>query len=167
MGQSRGTRVMPFPSAWQLWIAAGIALCTAEIKVPGFVLLPLGLGAFAAALPAAAGAPAWAQLAGFCAGSLAAFASSRTVFKRYLMRGASLIRTNVDAMVGTEAVVVEPIADGGTGTVRIHGELWAARSLTGALLPGEIAVVERVDGLKVYVRKPGRALFHPRKELGA
>ncbi len=154
----------PMLSAWQLWIAAGIALCTAEIWLPNFFLMPLGFGAFAAAAPAAMHSPSWAQLAGFCAGSAAAFASSRTIFKRFLMRGAVQVRMNAEAMVGAEAVVVEPVADGGTGTVRIHGELWAARSLTGPLQAGEIAIIERMDGLKLYVRKPGQSLFHTRKE---
>jgi membrane protein implicated in regulation of membrane protease activity len=154
---------MAIPSAWQLWIAAGIVLCTAEIKVPGFFLFPIGLGAVAAAVPAALGMPAWAQLAFFSAGSMTAFAASRTVFKRYLVRSPGF-RTNVDAMVGAEAEIVEPIAEGATGTARINGELWAARSLTGAMAAGERALVERVDGLKLYLRKPGEALVRVGKE---
>jgi membrane protein implicated in regulation of membrane protease activity len=154
---------MAFPSAWQLWIAAGVVLCTAEIKVPGFVLLPAGLGALVAALPAALEWPAWAQLAFFSAGSLAAFVASRTVFKRLLVRAPG-VATNVDAMLGREAEIVEAIAEGGTGTARIHGELWAARSLTGAMSPGERALIERVDGLKLYLRRPGSPLVRVRKE---
>ena len=44
------------------------------------------------------------------------------------------------------------------GVVRINGELWSARSLAGAVDLGERVVVEKVEGLKLYVRRPGAGL---------
>lgn len=144
---------------WHLWAAAGIALCVLEIKLPGFVVCWLGVGALAAALPSALGLPPWVQLGVFVTVSAALFAASRTIFKRLLMRGATRIRTNVDAMIGAEATVVDAIPEAaGSGTVRINGELWTARSLAGPLAAGELAVIERVEGLKLYVRRPGGLL---------
>jgi membrane protein implicated in regulation of membrane protease activity len=155
---------MQSPAAWQLWLVAGVGLSLLEIKLPGFVLLWLGVGALAAAIPAGFGLPLWVQLAVFCVSSTALLAASRTVFKGMLMRDATRIRTNADAMVGAEAVVVEPLSERDGGTVRINGELWSARSLTGPVVAGEPVVVERLDGLKLYVRKPGVPLGAPRNE---
>jgi membrane-bound serine protease (ClpP class) len=57
-----------------------------------------------------------------------------------------------EALVGVHAVVKEPIAAGGEGLVLLTGELWRAQAQE-AMAPGENVVVERVDGLKVFVRR--------------
>ncbi len=149
---------MDFLSGWQLWVLAGMCLCVLEIKLPGFVVFWLGIGAFVAAVPAAVDLPLWVQLAAFSGTSLALFAASRTVFKRFLMRDAQQLRTGVEAMVGAEAHVIEAVGDGADGVVKINGELWSARSLAGAVGSGERVVVEKVEGLKLYVRRPGAGL---------
>lgn len=154
----------PVLAAWQLWLVAGIALCLLEIKLPGFVVLWIGVGALAAVLPAALGLPLWLQLAVFTFVSVSLFAASRTLFKTFLMRDATRIKTNVEAMIGAEATVVDAIPEAGSGTVRINGELWTARSLTGAIEVGELTVIERLEGLKLHVRKPGVPLTQSRKE---
>jgi membrane protein implicated in regulation of membrane protease activity len=64
-------------------------------------------------------------------------------------------------MVGQEAVVTESLADPHGGTVRINGELWTARSLSGPVAEGERVVVEQIDGLKLWVRRPSASLELP------
>jgi membrane protein implicated in regulation of membrane protease activity len=95
------------------------------------------------------------QLLSFTAVSLALFGASRTLFKRAFMRNAVRMKVGPEAMVGEEALVVEALGEEGGGTVRIHGELWMARTLSGALGEGERVVVEGVDGLKLWVRRRG------------
>jgi membrane protein implicated in regulation of membrane protease activity len=87
--------------------------------------------------------------------SLALFAASRTLFRRAFMRNAVRMKVGPEAMVGEEALVVEALSEEAGGTVRIHGELWMARTLSGALAEGERVVVEGVDGLKLWVRRRG------------
>jgi membrane protein implicated in regulation of membrane protease activity len=152
------------PTAWELWLIAGLTLCALEIKLPGFVVFWLGIGALVAAIPAALGFEEWVQSLTFTATSLSLFFLSRPLYRRILMRNAQRVRTNVEAMVGVTATVVEAVPESGDGTVRVNGELWRARSLTGALPAGEVTVVERVEGLKVLVRKPGVGLTLLRKE---
>ncbi|MFN7134786.1 MAG: NfeD family protein [Myxococcales bacterium] len=127
-----------------------------EIKLPGFVVCWLGVGALVAAVPAALELPAPVQWGAFTIVSMSLFAASRTIFRRFLMRGGERVRTGVEAMIGAEAQVVEPLPDAGTGVVRINGELWSAKSLTGTVDPGEQVVVEKVEGLKLHVRRPGQ-----------
>jgi membrane-bound serine protease (ClpP class) len=56
--------------------------------------------------------------------------------------------TGAEALVGATASVVTPCRP--LGQVRIHGELWAARSSSGAD-PGADVVVRGVDGLTLLV----------------
>lgn len=147
---------------WQLWVVAALVAGSLEIALPGFVMLWFGVGALAAAVLAGLGMGPEAQLACFSAVSLALFAASRTLFKNAFMRNAASVKTGVEAMVGQEAVVTESLVEGHGGTVRIHGELWSARSLGGPVGSGERVIVEQVEGLKLWVRRPAATLEVPR-----
>jgi membrane-bound serine protease (ClpP class) len=56
--------------------------------------------------------------------------------------------TGAEALVGDTAVVVTPCRP--LGQVRVRGELWAARSSSGAD-PGQDVVVRGLDGLTLLV----------------
>jgi len=56
--------------------------------------------------------------------------------------------TGAQALVGRKAIVVTPLRP--LGQVRVAGELWAARSESGAD-PGDEVVVREVDGLTLLV----------------
>ena len=147
------------PSAWHLWLIAGLVAGALEIKLSGFVMLWFALGAFAAALTAGVGLSINFQLLIFSAVSVALFASSRTLFKRAFMRGTSNVKTGAEAMMGGEAIVTEVLPHGGTGTVRINGELWTAAALDGPVAVGERVTVESIVGLKLKVRRALGAPF--------
>jgi membrane-bound ClpP family serine protease len=57
------------------------------------------------------------------------------------------------SMVGTRGRVTVRLAP--QGMVKIRGELWTARSITGEIDSGEEIVVTGEDGLKLLVRKAG------------
>jgi membrane protein implicated in regulation of membrane protease activity len=98
----------------------------------------------------------------FAVGALASsLAASRTIFKNVFMRTASHLKTGIEAMLGQEAVVVESLGEPHGGTVRINGELWSARSLSGLVAEGERVTVEQVEGLKLWVRRPSASLSVP------
>jgi len=149
---------------WQLWVLTGLILGVLELKLSGYVMLWFGIGAFVAALLATLGLPFNTQLAAFNIVSVALLLSSRTLLRRFFMRGASSVRHGVEAMLGADAVVVEPIPRDGFGTVRINGELWTARSLEGAIAEGERVRIENLEGLKLAVRHGRRALALSRPE---
>jgi membrane protein implicated in regulation of membrane protease activity len=156
---------MDFPG-WQLWVIAAVIAGALEIALPGFVLLWFAAGALVASLAAALGLGVNVQLTLFILVSVALFAASRTIFKKAFMRNAASVKTGVEAMVGQEAVVTESLTDGHGGTVRINGELWSARPLGGPVAEGERVVVEQVEGLKLWVRRPSTALEVPLKKEG-
>ncbi len=152
------------PSAWQLWLLAAVLAGALEIALPGFVMLWFSVGALAASLSAALGLGIDFQLALFTLVSVVLFGASRTLFKKAFMRTATQMKTGVEAMLGQEAVVTESLVEGHGGTVRINGELWTARSLAGPVAQGERVIVERVEGLKLWVRRPSATLEVPLKK---
>jgi membrane protein implicated in regulation of membrane protease activity len=149
------------PTAWQLWMIAALVFAGLEIKISGFVTLWFAVGALVSSLAAGLGLGINVQLALFIAVSSALFGASRTIFKNVFMRDAPHLKTGVEAMMGQEAVVVEALSDGHGGTVRINGELWTARSLSGPVLEGERVTVEQIEGLKLWVRRPSASLSVP------
>lgn len=86
----------------------------------------------------------WGIIAVF-AGGIVDIAES-LILLRWSRRRKSV--TGAEALVGQKAVVVTPLRP--TGQVRIAGELWAARSYSGAE-PGNEVVVRAVDGLTLFV----------------
>ena len=59
--------------------------------------------------------------------------------------------TNVQAIAGKRVKVVTGAAEGAEAVVLLTGEHWKARSVAGALVPGEDARVVALDGLCLLV----------------
>jgi membrane-bound serine protease (ClpP class) len=57
-------------------------------------------------------------------------------------------KTGPETLIGMKAEVVSPLRP--AGQVRVNGELWGARSDTGAD-PGDTVVVKAIDGLTLAV----------------
>ncbi|WP_426752389.1 NfeD family protein [Myxococcus sp. Y35] len=156
------------PTAWQLWLVAALLLGALELQLTSFMVLWFAVGALASSLGAALGLGLNGQLFLFASVSGVLFAASRTLFKNVFMRDATHLKTGIEAMMGQEAVVVESLSDPHGGTVRINGELWTARSLSGPVPEGERVTVEQVEGLKLWVRRPTASLpvpvGNPKKE---
>jgi membrane protein implicated in regulation of membrane protease activity len=108
-------------------------------------------GALAAALAAVAGAGVVGSSAVFAIVSVALIAFARPVAKRHLYQ-APLDRTGTAALIGTEALVME-VVDGGSGRVKLAGEIWSARTLdeTARFEPGEHVSVFEIDGATAVV----------------
>jgi len=108
-----------------IWLIAGVLLAIAELFTLDFVLIMLAVGAFAAA---AAGLVVSVplQVVVFTVVSGLGLFAVRPAIKRHIHRGADPAVMGVDAIEGSEATVVEQVAEG-RGMVKIGGELWSAR----------------------------------------
>ena len=149
------------PTAWLLWLFAALLLGALEVQLTTFMVLWFAVGALAASIGAALGLGLHGQLFLFIAISGALFAASRTLFKNVFMRDATHLKTGTEAMIGQEAVVVESLGESHGGTVRINGELWTARWLSGPVPEGERVTVEQIEGLKLWVRRPTASMPVP------
>ncbi len=134
-----------------VFVILAVALCALEIVAPGLVLLPFGLGAAVAAVAGLLGAPVIAQLLVFLVGSFAFFLALRPLARR-LNRGGPADGIGATRLIGGTGVVLEPIATGETGLVRIDREEWRAESADSvALEPGTTIQVTDVRGTRVVV----------------
>ena len=140
-----------------VWIVAIVVFLIIEAATAGLVTIWFAVGALAALLAAMFDAPVWLQLVWFFAISIAAFAVTRPLAKKYL--NSKTQPTNADMVIGKTCVVMEPIDNvRGTGAVTVGGKTWTARSDSGDVFaPGERVVAVRIEGVKLIVAAPERA----------
>ena len=136
--------------AWMWWGIAALVLAAIEIFTVDLVFIMAAAGALAAGLVALAGFGVVAQFVVFIGVALVMIALVRPVALRHLRVPPEV--TNVDALVGAEAVVLEQV-DGRDGRVKVGGEVWSARSSDSAVVhePGTTVHVDKIAGATVLV----------------
>ena len=128
-----------------IWIGLIVGLTA------GLVTIWFAVGALAALIAAMFHAPLWLQLVWFFAVSIAAFAVTRPLVKKYI--NSRTQPTNADMLIGQECLVTEDIDNlTGRGAVAIGGKVWTARADSDAPIPaGTAATVLRIEGVKLIV----------------
>ena len=121
-----------------LWVVLAVVLATGEIAVPGFFLLPFGLGAAAAAVAAFVGASVFVQVLTFVIASGVFFFALRPIGRRL---------NQIEEVPGVGAVGPDD-----PGLVRIDREEWRASPASGQRFEvGDHVVVTDVEGTRVIV----------------
>ncbi|MBL7982730.1 MAG: NfeD family protein [Flavobacteriales bacterium] len=138
---------------WHWWAAAAILLFIAEIFVPGFFLLCLGVGAAGASFTAAIGLNSSVQLIAFSAFSLLSFFTIRPILMKRMWKGPD-VKTNVDALVGQRGKVTQEFDPAlRLGRVAAAGDDWRAECVNDtALRIGDIIEVVRVESNTLIVK---------------
>ena len=139
---------------WGWWVLGALALLGIEALTLDLVFASLAVGAVVGAIVAALGAPVLAQgLAAVVAALLTLFVVRPIGLRMLKTEGAN---TNVDALIGAGALVVERV-DTRSGRVKIGGEIWSARtSRPGSeFLAGADLVVVSIDGATAVVDATG------------
>ncbi|MEB3366296.1 NfeD family protein [Saccharopolyspora mangrovi] len=134
-----------------LWLIAGVLLVGAEALSGDFVLVMIGAAALGAAGSSALGMPLGVDVAVFAVLALGLVLLARPALKRRMGVQREL-KTNVDALVGKQAVV-ESTVDAQGGRVRIDGQLWSARALDGTQVieAGRTVTVMEIAGATAVV----------------
>ena len=133
------------------FVVLAVVLSALEIVAPGLVILPFGLGAGVAAVVGFLGAPPAVQLLVFLVASFGFFMGLRPFARRLAAEGPDE-GIGANRLIGVGGVVLEPIASGETGLVRIDREEWRAESESGqVLVPGMPIRVTEVRGTRVVV----------------
>jgi membrane protein implicated in regulation of membrane protease activity len=134
-----------------LWLIVGLLLIAAEVLTADLTLAMLGVSGLAAAGAAGLGAPVPVQLLVFAAVAISAVTLARPVLRKRLHAGHH-VKTNVEALVGTRAIVVSTV-DAHSGQVKIGGEIWSARTYdeTQVLEPGRPVTVMDISGATAVV----------------
>ena len=137
--------------AWITWIGLAVVLALVELVSLDLVLLMFAIGALAAAVAAALGAPFWVAVLVFAAVSLALLFFVRPSVVARLHAGPTLTSGH-DALVGRTGVVTEPVTARG-GRIKLNGEIWSARAApeTAAFEIDTEVLVTKIDGATAVV----------------
>ncbi len=147
-----------FDQQLALWLVLLVVFLVIEIATMGLTTIWFAAGAVVATLLALAHAPFWLQLIAFLLVSMVMLIFTRPVAVKYFNR--DRVRTNVESMIGKEAIVVYEVDNlQGLGRVIVGGQEWSARSTQNDIkIPvGAVGIVKAIDGVKLIIeeRKEG------------
>ena len=137
-----------------IWLSAAVILLIVEGIAPGLVSVWFALGALAAMVSAICNAPLWLQAVWFVLVSAAALVLTRPLVKKYV--NSRVQPTNADALIGKDGVVIDAIDNiAGTGSVKISGQMWTARSSDEniPIASGKIVTAKAIQGVKLIVEE--------------
>ena len=138
------------------WIIAGIVFSCLELAVPGmFACIAFAIGSLVAALSSYFSADLLVQATVGFAGSILSFIFIRL----YLIKAklseveAPKLSTNVQALIGREAIIIKEVFPHQTGLARVGGEIWSCKNIeTDILAEGTRALVLRVQGTTLILK---------------
>lgn len=135
-----------------VWMVLMIVFVVVEAACPfHLVSVWFAAGSLVAMIIALLGGPLWLQILLFLAVSIVLLVLMIPLVKKVLRP--SLVKTNVDAMIGTQGHVLEDIDNvDAVGKVKLGGMEWTARSLDGKpIKAGTLVQVEKIEGVKAFV----------------
>ena len=143
--------IFEYIAYWWLFVALGLMLL--ELLTPGlFFFVAFACGAISAFVAAFCGFSILVQLWIALFGSIVSFAVIKVFFATHKTKNLDS-KTNVDALIGQEAVVVEAIGVNQSGLVKVRRELWGAILKDGTMLQvGTTVKVVDIQGNKLVVR---------------
>lgn len=137
-----------------LWLAVLVILVVIELFTMGLTTIWFAGGALVAALVSIPGLPVSLQIFVFLAVSAVLLYYTRPIAVKYFNR--DRVRTNIESMVGRQAIVISEINNiEGVGQVNTGGMEWSARSsYNNVVLPvGAVVTILGVDGVKLIVEE--------------
>ena len=121
--------------------------------MPAILLVSLwfAAGALVALVASLLNAPPVLQAILFILVSTASLAGLRPIVRKYLRP--RMTKTNVDSVIGAKGYVTADVDNlSATGTVKLGGMEWSARSVSGEpIKAGTLVQVDRIEGVKVFV----------------
>ena len=136
-----------------VWIAILIISIVVELITLGLTSIWFAGGALIALIAAAVGGPLWLQIISFVVVSLLLLIFTRPVALKYFNK--DRVRTNVESLVGKQAVVLSKVDNlQGTGQVSVGGQEWSARSADDGqvLEQGDVVSIVAISGVKLICR---------------
>ena len=137
-----------------LWLVVLILAICIEVGTMGLSSIWFAGGALIAVIAAVLSFPVWLQVVLFLVVSLLLLIFTRPIAVKYFNK--DRVRTNVESMIGRQAIVVSEIDNlQGIGQVTVGGQEWSARSEDEkkCLAVGTVVEVVAVNGVKLIVRE--------------
>lgn len=141
------------------WLSLAIALLVIELSTTQFVSIWFAIGAGVTSLIKAIFTDIgviWQAMI-FVLISAVLLIATRPFVKRFLHKKGKDSETNLELVLGKEAIVVEEINNiKGEGAIKINGLVWSARSSDNSQIPVDTVVVfKEIDGVKAIVERKG------------
>lgn len=134
-----------------VWVTLIICAVLLEAATTGLVAIWFMPGALLALILSIIDIPVWIQSLSFFLLSLVLLICYNAIFKK-LVKKRTVTPTNVDALIGKQALVIEKIDNiQGKGLVKINSQIWTARSLDpNRIYPeGELVKIIALEGVKL------------------
>ncbi len=141
-------------SAILFWLAVMVVMIVIEIVTLGLTTIWFAGGALVAFVLAMLNAPLMVQIFAFLIVSLLLLIFTRPIAVKYFNK--DRIKTNVETMIGRQAIVVSEVDNlQGIGRVTVGGQEWSARTVQdGITLPvGAVVIIKEVKGVKLIVEE--------------
>ncbi len=132
------------------WLCALILFAVVEACTAGLVSIWFAVGALFALIASALHAAPWLQITVFLVASIISLIFTRRAVSSRLLQTTP---TNTDMLIGEVGVCEEEINNlKETGSVRIKGKVWSARSTNGDIIPADSVVkILEIQGVKLIV----------------
>ena len=129
------------------WLALALIFLLIEAATAGLTTIWFAGGALIALLTA----PVALQVIIFFVVSICLLVFTRKIFVEKLKTGSE--KTNVDALIGTKGIVVQPIRPFAVGQVKVNGQVWSAVGKTPEtdIEQGREVKVHAIEGVKLVV----------------
>jgi len=137
-----------------MWLGAAGLLLIAEMLTVDLLFASLAFSAFIAAGANALGLDMAIQGTLFAIAALVSLLFLRPFALKNLKSRTSNLATNVDALLGATALTLSPIDDL-SGQIKLNGEVWSARSISGEISSRQKVEVVRIEGATAVVREKG------------
>lgn len=135
-----------------IWFVLMVVFLVAEAACPiHLISIWFAAGSLVATIVSLLGGPIWLQVTLFLVVSGALLAALWPFVKKFIKP--NVVKTNVDAIVGTTGYVTAAIDNvSATGQVKLGAMEWTARSTAGNPIPtGTLVRVDRIEGVKAFV----------------
>ena len=144
--------------AW-LWLGLAIGLMVVELSTVQLVSVWFAVSAAVVSIIKLVFSTlgfGW-QVLIFVALSAALLAATRPLVKKYVMTKKESQKTNLELVLGKDAIVTEEINNiKGMGAIKVNGLVWSARSVDESIIPIDtIVVFKQISGNKAFVERKG------------
>jgi membrane protein implicated in regulation of membrane protease activity len=140
---------------YQLLIVLGFVFLILEIFIPAFMVASVAVGFFLAALVSFLGGSGEWQIFFFSLGVLLTFFGIRPMMGKVGYGKGGTLKTNQEALLGRRGRVTESIDNVlNTGSVRVDGDVWKAKSLDDTSIEeGALVEVVALESIVLTVKK--------------
>lgn len=138
---------------WIVWLIISVTLIIFEMIMQSFFFFfCLSIGSVFAAIISYLNISDWIEFAVFVVASVMSIYFVRPLLKK-IFNKSKMINSNVDALIGESAIVIERITPLKFGFVKVLGEIWRAKSLGIEFEVGEMVRIENVSGTTLIVKQ--------------